>query len=84
MDDYLNQLVYNRWAIFNAVLTDFFPFLVIMTGNILIIIRILKSYWKRKTQMGAGSTTKPMTSTTVRLIELSVMFVILNTPGYET
>ena len=67
-------------AIVDAVIGDFFPFLVILIGNILTITRILKSHWERKTQMGAASGSKAMASTTAMLIGISAMFLILNLP----
>src|SRR6218665_234591 len=70
-NDYWHHLVNRNWPIVEAVISNFFPFLVILTGNILIITRILKSHYKRKAQMGAASTSKLVTSTTAKLIGLS-------------
>lgn len=71
---------HNAWRTIDAIVGDFFPFLVILIGNTLTIIRIIKSHWERKTQMGAASASKPMTSTTAMLIGISAMFLILNLP----
>ena len=82
VDDYWNEWIYGRWAVIDAVLADFFPFIVILTGNIFIITRILKSHWERKSQMGAASASKLMKSATAKLIGLSAMFLTLTTPLY--
>ena len=81
VDDYWDHFLFRKWSIVDAVIADFFPFLVILTGNILIITRILKSHYERKAQMGATSTKKLMTSTTAKLIGLSAcMYLILKSP----
>ena len=80
VDDYWHHFVKRKWSIVEAVISNFFPFVVILTGNILIITRIIKSHYEHKAQMGAASTSKSMTSTTVKLIGLSAMYLVLKGP----
>lgn len=70
------------WSYIDACVGDFFPFLVVLIGNILTIIRILKSRRERERQMGAVSNSngRLMASTTAMLIGVSVMFLILSLP----
>lgn len=71
-----------EWSYIDACVGDFLPFLVVLIGNILTIVRILKSRWERERQMGAvpNSNAKLMASTTAMLIGVSVMFIVLSLP----
>ena len=65
----------------DACLGDFIPFLVVITGNVIIVIKLLRAQKARSKNMQVvAKDGKKLTSTTTTLLLISVIFFTFNVP----
>ena len=77
------DFIFGAWYWIDSILTSFIPFLVILTGNILIISKIYSAKRKRDkiSQTSDTNNSTRLTSTTTILIFVSICFLLLTLPS---